>query len=353
MNKRGYRVLGLTVGCFLLLATTAERVIAWPCTTCDPCYTCTPTGCEYECGGGTCCNGSCCSNACCDNVCCDAGVTCCDGGGGCCSNACCNDVCCGAGVTCCDGGGDCCTNICCNDVCCGAGVTCCDGGGDCCTNVCCNDVCCGAGKICCNGTCCDSEDCCGDECCKASETCCNGECCNNYSGICCDDTKCCDWTIGEVCCDGKCCEPECCDSWDCEHCVGGSCEPCLEKPSDYEELTECSGTIVFDPDWTPNPNGCSSPFGDNPAGGLCGETSSFLNACNAHDTCYQTCGSSRISECDAQFSSDLAAVCEPFSGDCEYLCDYWAENYAGAVILWGEAAWEDGQVNSCACCNCD
>jgi hypothetical protein len=273
----------------------------WPDeSACDACYSCVSCECEPDCQPGECCYG---------------------------------DTC----VTSCPYGG------CCNE---GACVTTCPYGD------CCNGTCCSAGEECCGGECCDPDDCCDDqECCDASETCCNGECCNNYSGICCDGQECCDWTIGEVCCDGKCCDADCCDSWDCEHCVSGTCEPCLEKASDYEELMQCSGAIVDDPDWTPQPNGCSSPSGNNPAWYACGEASSFLNACNAHDTCYQTCGSSKYN-CDEQFSQNLAAVCAPFSGDCEDACDWWAETYVGAVVNWGLPYWKDGQVNACACCDC-
>ena len=59
MDKTSYRVLTLTVSCMLLLSTTAQQVIAWPCLGgCPDCETCTPTGCECQadcgCGGRTC-----------------------------------------------------------------------------------------------------------------------------------------------------------------------------------------------------------------------------------------------------------------------------------------------------------
>jgi hypothetical protein len=91
---------------------------------------------------------------------------------------------------------------------------------------------------------------------------------------------------------------------------------------------------------------------NRPAGDECGEASSFLEACDAHDTCYQTCGSSRISECESVFSNALAVVCAPFSGDCAKDCDDWADAYAGAVGLYGQGAWENAQVAACACCEC-
>ena len=84
---------------------------------------------------------------------------------------------------------------------------------------------------------------------------------------------------------------------------------------------------------------------------VCVEASSFLNACNEHDKCYQACGSSKY-DCDYQFSQNLASVCAPFSGDCEDACDWWADTYAGAVVLWGQPYWEDDQVLACVCCDC-
>jgi hypothetical protein len=103
----------------------------------------------------------------------------------------------------------------------------------------------------------------------------------------------------------------------------------------------------------PQPNGCSSPLpnADNPAGYVCGEASSFLNACNAHDTCYQTCNSNKT-ECDGSFDWNLWNVCNPLSGECRAACDYWKTIYVGAVVNWGQPSWEGDQVNACACCGC-
>ncbi len=179
------------------------------------------------------------------------------------------------------------------------------------------------------------------------------KCCHNLNEICCG-TECCDWTIGEVCCGGdECCNAPGCDSSDCEQCVNGTCEPCLEKASTYEELTGCSGEVVADPDWTPQPNGCSNPLGgDNPAMECCGLDSSFKPACDAHDTCYQTCNSIKL-ECECEFSNDLHAICEPFSGTCKSKCEEFADIYVGAVTLSGQPAWEADQVLACTCCVCE
>lgn len=191
----------------------------------------------------------------------------------------------------------------------------------------------------CNATNC--EECvngsCESKCDPSTESCCDGTCFNFYT---------------HMCCGGNICRQPGCDDWDCTHCVEGECLPCLSKPSDYEELMECSGTIVNDPDWTPQPNGCSSPLGNNPAYYECGEASSFLDACNDHDTCYQTCGSNRTS-CDDTFDWNLYLVCQPFSGDCEDACDYWRDIYVAFVRSMGQPHWEADQVLACACCDCE
>ena len=108
-----------------------------------------------------------------------------------------------------------------------------------------------------------------------------------------------------------------------------------------------------DPDTEPQPNGCSSPVppADNPAGYICGEASSFLNACNTHDTCYGTCGSNQTS-CDLSFDSDLWNVCNSLSGECRDVCFDKKSLYVGAVVTLGQSYWENGQVGACACCDC-
>lgn len=125
---------------------------------------------------------------------------------------------------------------------------------------------------------------------------------------------------------------------------------------------ECSGTIVDDPDTEPETNGCSVPYFicylfqincNNPAEEECGEASSFLEACDAHDTCYQTCGSDRVESCDASFSWNLWVVCNPLSGQCREDCLWWRDKYVGAVLLAGLVPWKNNQVNAGACCNCE
>lgn len=199
---------------------------------------------------------------------------------------------------------------------------------------------------CVDGVCVDEDDNCG-----ACESCISGSCVDDCSASesCCDET--CFNFSTHMCCGDNICRQPCCDDSECTYCDNGICESCLYNASDYEELEECSN-VVDDPDWTPQPNGCSSPLGNNPAWYVCGEASSFLGPCNAHDECYQTCESNR-SSCDSTFGSALDAVCAPLSGNCKSTCQFYADEYEAWVTTYGEPYWEDGQVNACACCLCE
>ncbi len=115
---------------------------------------------------------------------------------------------------------------------------------------------------------------------------------------------------------------------------------------------------VDDPDASPQPNGCG-PEGwgemvpDNPTG--CEDTS-FLAACNEHDICYGTCGSSKDG-CDSAFLGEV----EPLSGmlgvcvqsSCAVRCSENVYLYYGAVHNYGESAYESAQIDACACCDCN
>lgn len=119
---------------------------------------------------------------------------------------------------------------------------------------------------------------------------------------------------------------------------------------------ECDKRVP-DPDWTPQPNGCSTPTGNNPAWLWCGEASSFLGACNTHDECYQTCGGTGgwgKYNCDCAFGADMIFVCNNVTGEsCIYWCNFWKDVYVVTVDLVGDWAWEADQVAACACCDCD
>jgi len=249
MDKLRFRVVTLMVSCMLLLLGTAREVIAWPCPPCPPCYTCTETGCEWDCGStGTCCAGTCCSNTCCFDTCCTPGQNCCDDI--CCSNACCGNTCCDPGETCCEI--SCCSNACCAGTCCGPGETCC--GSQCCLSECCGGLlCCGTiGKNCCDDLVCYdpvTEKCCGDgngTVCNTNQACCNGTCCPEGE-ICCDDGSC-----ASPCVDG---EPtdDCNTSHDEEHeCPGclmnplGSCSNYTMREYTGNEVVYCSGGCAGD-----------------------------------------------------------------------------------------------------------
>ena len=225
-------------------------------------------------------------------------------------------------------------------------------------------------KSCCDGISCydpETDHCCyygTGKTCANNESCCEGtqgeDCCNNITESCCDGE--CFEFDDYMCCGGEVCRRPCCDDWECTKCVDGSCVDCLEKPDTYQELTQCSGTIVDDPDVEPEVNGCSIPYFlcylfqvdcENPAG--C-EHTSFTNACAAHDTCYQTCGNNK-STCDSTFSGSMFQVCNGLTGqeriDCYDNCIEWRSKYVYGVVTHGESAWEVDQVEACACCKCE
>jgi hypothetical protein len=88
----------------------------------------------------------------------------------------------------------------------------------------------------------------------------------------------------------------------------------------------------------------------------------FVNACNAHDCCYGTCGADKA-RCDSDFRSGLHAACAAGGASTKAVrgvlgatlgifCDALAETYYAAVAGGGAAAFEQGQAEVCDCC-CD
>lgn len=73
-------------------------------------------------------------------------------------------------------------------------------------------------------------------------------------------------------------------------------------------------------------NGCSSPFGDAPAG------VSFTYACNHHDGCYNKHWASKET-CDLWFSNDMNAACNSSKRSASVVanCRKWASWYYYAV----------------------
>ena len=110
----------------------------------------------------------------------------------------------------------------------------------------------------------------------------------------------------------------------------------------------------------PQPNGCSVPpslcqlFGvdcNNPAG--C-ENTSFLDACNQHDVCYQTCNHPKNDCDDNVFYNALVNKCNGVPpGTCHDNCIDYASKYVTGVEEVGLESYHEDQVAQCACCDCD
>jgi hypothetical protein len=274
---------------------------------------------------------------------------------------------------------------------------------------CCDGVCCdGPHPTCCNGTCCDPADCCGgNECCDPCEC---EEC---IDGICE-----CAVEIDSVS-GGPSSLPPGCPAVFVVSTVPGGREDCVEWSGGGNPATQ-SGEITFETSWDslgsqtvratskcdssyydedsvmveyqsindqsdldnctnrvtepgyggPVPNGCSSPYGNNPTRDCpypptcfgtnedCVNTS-FLGPCNTHDTCYGTCngtGGYGKYSCDVTFGADMHLVCNALTGSeydsCYDDCDWWADTYAIAVYLVAQSHYDNGQIEACSCADC-
>ena len=126
----------------------------------------------------------------------------------------------------------------------------------------------------------------------------------------------------------------------------------------------------------PATNGCSVPFRDflplfvdNPMLNEFvddplynslhdGGDGSFLPACQPHDRCYSTCGSSR-DECDQEFEDRLTEICAndyaDEGPDQQFFerCFFYAGQFANLVRLFGGGPHEDAQIEHCKCCATD
>lgn len=73
----------------------------------------------------------------------------------------------------------------------------------------------------------------------------------------------------------------------------------------------------------------------------------FVNACNAHDICYGTLGSSRAS-CDSRFYSNLLAICSANASTSanRVICNGLAWTYYEAVHLFGQSAFDAAQARA-------
>ena len=116
----------------------------------------------------------------------------------------------------------------------------------------------------------------------------------------------------------------------------------MQRP--ITDLADCPHRVQYTP---PVPNGCSTPTGNNPCGLPCTD---FLDACNQHDVCYQTCGSDRTG-CDGALQGNLLVRCGTCTdSNAVACCVFWADAYAVAVSMVGAGPYFDDQVQYCQCC---
>ena len=157
-------------------------------------------------------------------------------------------------------------------------------------------------------------------------------------------------------------------------CKDGSVIPKIAP--DYNSLVANCPNRTENPDATLKPygsDGCSSPLGNNPAGGpdtafgsvtTC--TSDPVNcvlnppnplACEHHDFCYRSCKGANDpgkDQCDTNFSNDMTQTClnlplteSLFFGES---CLNYASIYYLAVHFFGNSAFQGDQVQACKCC---
>jgi hypothetical protein len=177
-----------------------------------------------------------------------------------------------------------------------------------------------------------------------------------------DDSN--DKPMGMECCDGKVFNPvdSCCEATG----FFGSREILPKIPVD---LTKCVHKVQ-NPAQLPfaqSTDGCSSPFGDDPAG--CGYTRfATANAsnpvgCDFHDFCYRSCHPEAGGKagCDTDLKLRLQNICNtltpdqfsapaPGGGTCGERCEFWALKYGQAVSSAGGSAFDNDQKVTCQCC---
>ena len=114
-----------------------------------------------------------------------------------------------------------------------------------------------------------------------------------------------------------------------------------------KEFYTCPGeeVPVPDPNREPTPNGCGpSNFP------LTTPSDSFLECCNEHDICYETCGNSKI-QCDLDFYECMFCSCDATYDDYyeQSVCEELACSYFQAVDQFGCSSFEAGQEQACIC----
>lgn len=188
---------------------------------------------------------------------------------------------------------------------------------------------------------------------------------------------------GKACCGTEEYDPEtheCCGNKVVEK---GKCCRKGGTPAEYDKETECCESagvlqknpisnldncpnMVPNPRHTPSSNGCGiPPFVSDGYTMYCNNTyrADFGPYCDAHDICYDTCKSDRIT-CDTNFYSGMRSVCETFRsyarshvGQCpnwptEYVdCEDDRSYFKSFVVNAGKSAWKSSQKKACNCCN--
>jgi hypothetical protein len=147
------------------------------------------------------------------------------------------------------------------------------------------------------------------------------------------------------CCKGKCFDP------DVYCCIKGKLVR-KEPITSLIHLLRCRNRVQRT---APVVNGCSTPLPDDNNPIVTCRSISFLDACNAHDVCYQTCYQGGLSAllsakaiCDVNFFFDLMDICNLHSSCAE--CTFWAWTYYSAVAVAGLPAFIGDQQIFCKCC---
>lgn len=116
-------------------------------------------------------------------------------------------------------------------------------------------------------------------------------------------------------------------------------------PSDTNKRTKS--------DYVPGFNGCGPEGGSIKLPQGYGDAD-YTSSCNGHDTCYEECGTGKVS-CDEKFRDDMYASCAAaYPGALNSLmrfgCYERAYAYYTAVLRFGNSAWTAAQQKSCECC---
>lgn len=133
----------------------------------------------------------------------------------------------------------------------------------------------------------------------------------------------------------------------------GQADPCNGTRRPVSGPDDCPGNRVpkNPATYTPKRNGCGPQSGTDrvPDDFFFW---SFRSACNGHDDCYGTCGSSQ-SSCDSQFYDAMRAECRASTfvlSPTRSQCMGAASLYYSAVAGLGKEPHQEGQAEGCDCC---